>query len=150
MIAELLDVWECSVLRSEITVRRFVLGVLLCLVSFSHTSLIAADEATATGRMAQILLTFTHVPNVAQQNAIQGILRDPATTAGERVVATALLHMEHIVSREDQARLAALISDESAPADIKTLATILTHLTHTPTEADKAQLRQLASRRCTR
>ena len=124
--------------------------VLVCLVSFSNTSLLAAGGNEAIDSMAKILLNFTHVPSVSQKETLQGILDDTATTVAERVVAEALMNVEHIVSLDDRPKLETLIRDESAPATVKTLATILNHLIHTPTEVDKEKLRQLLRQICGR
>jgi signal transduction histidine kinase len=121
-----------------------VLGVVVVFASVS-TPLRAADGDAAIASLARILLNLTHVPSVSQSETIQGILKDPSTTAPERVVAEALTNMEHIVSRADRAALDALIRDASVPAAVKTLATILNRVTHTPTEADKETLRQLCT-----
>jgi hypothetical protein len=120
-----------------------VLCVLVCVMSFSSTSLVAAGGEAVTDRLAHIVLNFTHVPSVSQEEMLRGILDDAAATVQERVVAQALLNMEHVVSLEDRPKLDMLIRDDSAPTAIKMLASILRHLTHTPAEEDKEKLRAL-------
>ena len=103
---------------------RAVLCVLVFVMLFSRTSLVAAGGEAITDRLAHIVLNFTHVPSVSQEETLRGILDDAATTVQERVVAEALLHMEHIVSLEDRPKLDMLMHDDSAPATVKMLASI--------------------------
>jgi hypothetical protein len=129
--------------RVVIAAIRAVLSVLLIVMSFSRTSPIAAGGEVITDRLAHILLNFTHVPSVSQEETLRDILDDAAATVQERVVAEALLNMEHVVSLEDRPKLDMLLRDDSAPASVKILASILRHVTHTPTEEDKEKLRAL-------
>jgi hypothetical protein len=134
--------------RNTVTV--VVLCVLVSVVSFGNTPLLAAGGGEATYSMAKILLNFTHVPSVSQRGTLQGILDDNTTTAAEQVLARALLNVEHVASPDDKPKLDAIIRNASAPPAVKTVATILNNLIHTPTEVDKKKLRQLLQHICGR
>jgi hypothetical protein len=62
--------------RGVTAATRAVLYVLVFLVSFSRTSLVAAGGEAIADRLAHILLNFTHVPSVSQEETRTAISVD--------------------------------------------------------------------------
>lgn len=103
-----------------------------------------AFAASAIEQMAGITLHLNHYPSDAEKAALRGIADDPAATAGERALATALMNMEHKVGGADRQKLEALVKADGTPAAERTLAEVLLGINHKPSAADKEKLRPLA------
>lgn len=104
---------------------------------------ISASAGNAVAEMATIIINLNHYPTEAEKKELAAIIDDSGSTAGEKVIAGALMRMQHHVADSDAQQLMQLKSDETAPAAERELAGILRSIAHHPTNADVERLQAL-------
>ncbi len=103
---------------------------------YSPTTLAAA---TATHKMAQIVMTLNHQPSEGDKDTLTRISN--SGTKAEKTVAKALLDMDHRVSAADKEKLGKVAQDTSVPQTMRELATIVKNLDQKASSADKEKRR---------
>ena len=119
------------------------LVVLLLPLMFAALPAAAVAGGDAIRTMAGIILHLEHYPTNAEKRTLDGILRDPSATAGEKTIAGALMRMQHSVGGEDASALRALAANAKAGAGERELASILLGIHHHPSAMDRKRLRKL-------
>jgi len=105
---------------------------------------ISASAGNAVAEMASIIINLNHYPTEAEKKELAAIVADSESTAGEKVIAGALMRMQHHVGDNDAQQLMKLKSDETASKEERELAGILRGIAHHPTNEDVERLKILA------
>ncbi|PIP01562.1 MAG: hypothetical protein COW18_02385 [Zetaproteobacteria bacterium CG12_big_fil_rev_8_21_14_0_65_54_13] len=104
----------------------------------------AASAHGALSEMVTIIIHLNHYPTADDKKVLADIAADPQATAGDKIIAGALMRMQHRVEGADAVALRKLAADDATPAAEKELATILLGITHHPSAGDIAHLKTLA------
>jgi len=104
---------------------------------------LAANAGSAVSEMATIMINLNHYPTSTEKERLATIVADSGSTAGEKVIAGALMRMQHRVGSSDAAQLMKLESDETASKEERELAGILRGIAHHPTSADVERLKAM-------
>ncbi|WP_018294519.1 hypothetical protein [Mariprofundus ferrooxydans] len=103
-----------------------------------------ASAHGALSEMVTIIIHLNHYPTANDKKVLAEIAADPQATAGDKVIAGALMRMRHRVEGADADALRKLASDDATPASEKKLATILLGIAHHPSSTDVAKLKAIA------
>jgi len=104
----------------------------------------AASAHGALSEIATIIIHLNHYPTADDKKILTTIAADPHATAGDRILAGALMRMQHRVEGADADALHTLAADDATPAAEKELATILLAIAHHPSAGDIARLKSIA------
>jgi len=104
----------------------------------------AASAHGALSEMVTIIIHLNHYPTADDKKVLAEIAADPQATAGDKIIAGALMRMRHRVEGADADALRKLANDDATPASEKELATILLGIAHHPSSTDVAKLKAIA------
>lgn len=105
---------------------------------------VAASAGDAVAEMATIIINLNHYPTETEKKELAAIVADSNSTAGEKLIAGALMRMQHRVGGDDAQKLMQLESDKKASKEERELAGILRGIAHHPTDADVKRLKALS------
>jgi len=127
------------------TWRRIMRGILISLLTAMVIvgSPIAALAGDAVSEMATIVINLKHYPSEAEKKQLKAIIDDRHSTAGEKLIAGALMRMQHQVGDDDAKKLMKLEADETTPDAERQLSRILRGIAHQPTDEDIRRLNSL-------
>jgi len=121
-------------------VTNYFFSVCLLLAGMAPVAL-AADSAINT--MAGIVMHLNHYPSGSEKKTLTDISLDSHSTAGEKILAEALINIQHKIGGNDARRLQSLMTANEASKQEQELADILLGLAHHPSAADKQRLQRL-------
>jgi hypothetical protein len=120
----------------------FLILLLSTLMLTASPMAIAAESAVS--EMATIIIELNHYPTAEDKKVLTHIINDPHATAGEKVIAAALMRMQHRVNDEDADKLRRLAADDSVAEAERELAEIFLTIAHHPTKTDIKRLKAVA------
>jgi hypothetical protein len=92
---------------------------------------------TSAETIAMVLREFVHAATPQQQESLQRIVDDRATSDADRTLARALLRVLHVPHPDDAPALQTLMKDSRLPRLERTLARVIANLIHVPNSAQK-------------
>jgi len=121
-----------------------IIGSLLILpILLWVTVPVALAGDSAISAMSEIVMHLQHYPSSSEKQVLANIAQNDHATAGEKVLAGALIRMQHAVQGADAAALRSLVADKEASHGERELADILLGINHKPSASDLKRLKLL-------
>jgi len=117
----------------------FFISLLSTLMLIASPMVIAAESSVS--EMATIIIHLNHYPTTEDKKVLTNIINGSHATAGEKVIAAALMRMQHSVNDEDADKLRRLAADDSVAEAERELAEIILTIAHHPTKTDIKRLK---------
>ncbi len=119
-----------------------VISAIVVFTFLPVTQLAFADDS-ATGAMAEILISLNHFPSDSDKQRLSEIVDNSDSSKAEIAVATAIANIEHRAKDADKEKLTVIVADESASFQLRDLASVVLALNHTPSATDITKLASL-------
>ena len=93
--------------------------------------------------MADIVIGIQHYPTAEDQKHLQAIVDSDASTADEKIIATAIMNIQHQAIAGDKQKLQEIIDNTTPTSTVSALATIVHGFSHGISAVDKRKLQTI-------
>ena len=122
------------------------LPMLLLMGIYSQSNVFADSDKNRDAnilKMADIVIGIKHYASAEDQKNLQAIIDSDASTAHEKIIATAIMNIQHKATTEDKQKLQEIVDNTAPTSTLRGLATIVSQFSHGISAADKKILQTM-------